>query len=451
MSATRRTGKRRSESRDPRKLVAAGLVVVALAVGFVAFGVVSVTGIPEVRYETLNVDLPAVGNLRPHDEVRVSGVRVGQVEALEPVDNRVLAKVQLQPGTGRFSEDTTVAVRARGLLGSRYLEIIPGSSSRLLASNSVIHVGDKALTNGVSDVLDVFDRQTRGGLGSTIGGLGQGLFGRGQEINDTIKRGPGLADQLTQVADSIEARDGAARRFVPSLAAAASAFDRARDDIAGGLGPAARGLDPFVQSRRAIQSTLDQAPSTLSAMSYGLTKGQTLLASARSLSSALDGTLPGAPAALRSTTRLLRDNDTALRRTDSLLEAAKPAVPAALDITDSLDPNLVPLTHAFDDLRPIGQTLSHHDCDVANFADNWRSVLGYGAPSERKIGPYDAGPLNSFRIEIIAGPDSLGNLAPGIAEPFITDHDVYAKPCKYSPGPKYDPTGLDAVTDRSGG
>ena len=443
-----RNNRRRSENRDPRKLVLAALAVIALAVAFVAFGIISVTGIPAVQYETLRANLPAVGNLRVHDEVRVAGVRVGQVTSLTPSGSRVAAVIQLQPGTGRFPADTTVAVRARGLLGSRYLELIPGSSSQMLADDTVINASASSLTNGVSDVLDVFDRETRGRLADMLGGLGQGFFGRGQELNDTIKIGPGLTSQLTTVADSITSHGGAARRFLPSLESAAAAFDAAREDIAGGLRPASRALNPFIESRAATQATLAEAPSTLDAMNSGLAEGRKLLASARSLSNALDHTLEGAPAALDSTTDLLADHDTALRRTDSLLEAARPAVPAALQITDALSPNLIPLQRAFDDLRPIVRQLSRHDCDLKNFGDNWRSVLGYGAPSERRIGPYDAGPYNEFRLQIIGGAESLSNLAPGLAKRFVSDRDFYAKPCSFSPGGTYAPSGLDADSGR---
>ena len=444
MSSTRNNNRRRSENRDPRKLVAAGLAVIAVVAGFVAFGILSVTGVPAVRYETVRADLPAVGNLRIHDEVRVAGVRVGQIRSLVPSGSRVAAVIQLQPGTGRFPADTTVAVRARGLLGSRYLELIPGSSSQMLAKDTVIKGSASSLTNGVSDVLDVFDRETRGGLADMLGGLGQGFFGRGQELNDTVVIGPGLTSQLTTVADSITSHGDAARRFLPSLGSAAAAFDAAREDIAGGLHPASRALNPFIESRAATQAALTEAPSALNAMNSGLGEGRRLLASARSLSNALDQTLAGAPAALDRTTDLLADHDTALRRTDSLLEAARTAVPAALEITDALSPNLNPLQRAFDDLRPIARQLSRHDCDVKNFGDNWRSVLGYGAPSERRIGPYDAGPYNQFRIQFLGGAESLSNLAPGFAKPFVADRDFYVKPCKFSPGATYAPDGLDA-------
>jgi virulence factor Mce-like protein len=439
-----RRPKRRSESKAPWRLATGGLLVGLLAVGFVAFGVRSVTGVPGRSYHKLYADLPDIGNLRPHDEIRVAGVRVGQVLGEKVSHGRARVELQLAPGTGRMPLDTGVVVRARGLLGSRYLELTPGSSSQMLPDGAVIRgAPEVSLTNGVSDLLDTFDSQTRGGLGHLIDGLGQGLAGRGAGLNDLIKVGPGVSDQLTKVADSILARPAAARALVPSLDAGLTALDGARDEIARFFGSGAAGLAPFVQARVATRQSLHEAPGTLSAVQTGLPTGGRLLTATRSLAVALNKTLPGAPVALHRTTLLLRESAVPLVRTRTLLQAVRPAVPSVLKITRALSPDLVPLRRAFDDLDPIIGTLGAHGCDITNFGDNWRSVLGYGVPSKRALPGGEAGNLNQLRVQVEAGGESLGSLADPIARPFTQRRgNVYGPPCEHSPGPRYSALGI---------
>src|SRR5207244_3542441 len=109
-------------------------------------------------YRTLYVDARAVGNLRAHDPVRVAGVRVGQVGGLRiSSGGRARVRLQLEPDAPPFQTNSKVAIRAAGLLGARYVELVPGRVGTPLADGATIHAGDNALTFGVSEALDTFD------------------------------------------------------------------------------------------------------------------------------------------------------------------------------------------------------------------------------------------------------------------------------------------------------
>lgn len=439
--------KRRSENKSPSRLAISGTIVLVGVIGLLAFGVYSVTGVPGVNYGYYWLNMPDIGNLRPHDEIRVAGVRVGQVLDQEIEDGRARVQLQMQPGYGSIPEDSTVVVRARGLLGSRFLELVPGDSSEMLDEGGEIRAQPvTSLTNGVADVLDTFDEETRGRFGNLLTGLGNGVFGRGAQFNNVIREAPTTVSQLTRVADAIEARSPAARNFVPSLDAGMGAFDAARDDLANMFAPGAAGLAPFTEARGATQATLDEAPSTLSSMETGLGTGRQLLASTRSLAHAANRALPQAPAALRDTTKLLRESPRPLRRTASLLRATRPTVPDVLRITRSLSPNLVPLRRAFDDADPVVGELAKHNCDIENFADNWRSVLGPSVESRRDIPMGNAGPLHVLRVTALFKPGIVQNLVPSMSRGFVRDREVYMPPCKYSPGRRYNDFGVQTDT-----
>jgi hypothetical protein len=68
---------------------------------------------------------------------------------------------------------------------------------------------------------------------------------------------------------------------------------------------------------------------------------------------------------------------------------------------------------------------------------NWRSALGYGVPNGTgaALPSGNIGPLDFFRVSLIAGTTSIHGLAqpPGS----LAARDVYPAPCKFAPGPAY--------------
>jgi phospholipid/cholesterol/gamma-HCH transport system substrate-binding protein len=78
-----------------------------------------------------------VTGLGSGDPVRLAGVPVGKVTSVMLVGGR--AQVGFQVGTNaHVPVDTTVAVRWRNLIGQRYLSLVPGQSTKMLAPNSQI-------------------------------------------------------------------------------------------------------------------------------------------------------------------------------------------------------------------------------------------------------------------------------------------------------------------------
>jgi len=354
-------------------------------------------GVPGRDYATVYVSTPQVGNLLTHDQVRVAGARVGQVIGRDVgTDGRPRVELQIEPGT-ELSADTRVAVRGAGLLGARYIELIPGQEATDLADGATIKGNDDAYAFGLPETLDTFDRETRGALGSMIGGLGQGLLGHGEQLNDGIHAAGTRAEKFGIAAAEIMRRDGAVGRLLPALESAVAPLDANRKQLSALTTAAADAIEPFVDRREQTRATLDEAGPALASMRTGLAAGTGLLTSVRAAASAAHGTLPKAPAGLRSLSRMLADSKVPLQRADALLRAAGPAVPGVLRITAALNPVLAPLEKAIDDLTPSLGHVARYGCDIVNFGQTMRSMTGYTQPGEGAHGP-----LQAFRLQIVA-------------------------------------------------
>lgn len=108
--------------------MALGGAVLAAAVGFGAFAVQG-AGLRLAQppgYELTGSFRSAEG-VRSGTEVRVAGVRVGQVTAmdLDPASFRAEVRIRVDDRL-RLPGDSTLAVASEGLLGGVFLEILPG-------------------------------------------------------------------------------------------------------------------------------------------------------------------------------------------------------------------------------------------------------------------------------------------------------------------------------------
>lgn len=440
-TVTSRRPRRRGPTR-PGGALGAGIVVLALIIGVAYIAERSYNGLPFVDYKTYYASLPNIGHLQPHDEVRMSGVHVGQILETETDGGRARVKLQLEPGVGTIPADSRAVVRANGLLGSRYLQLELGRSDKPLPDGATITGGADSYRAGVPETLDLFDAETRGALGRMVRGIGDGLLGRGEGLNTAIPAIVVDEHYFRKAANDALSRPGAVSRLLPSIDGAMTAFDAARPDFIAMLRPGARALKPFADRRAAFRAALDEAPATLVAVQSGFGAGRELLGSVRALASAARGTLPEAPAALNAATRLLTVAPRPLRRTELVLDELPTAVPTTLRTLRSLQPNLKPLKEAFVNLTDPARSLGEHGCDLRAFSENWHGVFGVATPAPES----NYGPLGEFRVTLVAGSQAIGPLA---SLTTFEERGVYKKPCHHVPGPVYPIVDLPSLTPGS--
>lgn len=432
---TRRRAPRRDKPPALRTMVL-GLVVVSVlsAAGFVMLRVYN--GVPTVDYETVFVSMPTVGNLLPHDAVRIGGTRVGQVIGLDlGADDKPRIELQLRPGT-RLPADTKVGVRANGLLGARYVELKPGDSRRLLATGATIKAGESAYTYGLPEAVAVFSEKPRAGLRKILRNLGQGMLGNGVPLNTSLEKLGTTSGKFTVLAREILRRPGAAARLLPALESGLAPLERNRSTSGAFMQSTGDAVRPLVTEREALRAAIATSPAALSAADNGLRRGRALLRAVRALSIEADRTLPRAPAGLTEVSALLREAERPLRRADPTVRRLLP--PTAIHARKALlatEPVLPRVRSGIDTARPILGYVGRYKCDVVNAAAVLRSMTGFAQPGS---GP-NGSPM-AFRLQSAPG---AGLEAVGIDDPTTPiKRAAYEPPCAYvsRPYPQLAPT-----------
>ena len=169
-----------------------GLVVMGVLGALIFLSYRTDNGLPWQSHYEIHADVADATRIVHHDEVRIGGVRVGQVTSVTAMrahgTGQPFARLalSLDKSVGRLPSDTRVHIGSASLLGRSYVELEPGHSARTIPPGGGIGQRRVIPTVDMQDLLDVFDRATARATRGVIGGLGYGFAGRGQDFNRAL-------------------------------------------------------------------------------------------------------------------------------------------------------------------------------------------------------------------------------------------------------------------------
>jgi phospholipid/cholesterol/gamma-HCH transport system substrate-binding protein len=137
----------------------------------------------------------------PGEDVKIAGVRVGRIDSLS-VTPRNQAAVVLdieQPGYQDFRRDATCSIRPQSLIGEQYVECSPtqphpvGQTAppalrRLSDGQRLLPVSQTSTAVALDLIGDINHIPVRQRLSLILNELGVGLAGRGEDLNQVIRK-----------------------------------------------------------------------------------------------------------------------------------------------------------------------------------------------------------------------------------------------------------------------
>ena len=105
-------------------------------------------------------DFPSVAGLKIGDPVEIAGVKVGRVDAMGLADDRARLHLRIQEDV-KLQEDAIASVRARGLIGDKFVLITPGASDKIIPPGGKIRE-----TESPPDIPDLICKIVGGDLTS---------------------------------------------------------------------------------------------------------------------------------------------------------------------------------------------------------------------------------------------------------------------------------------------
>jgi len=183
--------------------VRAGLVLIVIVVIAVYFGFTK--HIPFKHGFRLKAEFATAVNIHPKSPVRIAGVAVGQVSAIQRTGNTGLVTMEIESRGLPIHSDATVKIRPRLFLeGNWFVELQPGSpSAQTVSSGYTIPVAQTADPVQLDQVLDALNTDTRANLQSFLINYGEALTRKPEAAEnaeqDAEVRGLNAAQALNKI------------------------------------------------------------------------------------------------------------------------------------------------------------------------------------------------------------------------------------------------------------
>jgi ABC-type transporter Mla subunit MlaD len=385
-------------------IVGAVTVLVVMVAVFLAYN--ANNGLPFVSTYDLKARVPNANALVKGNEVRIGGSRVGVVREVKPIqlDNGAVAAeldLKLDKSAEPIPVNSKMIIRPKSPLGLKYLQIVPGDSSRGLEAGETIPISAaRPEPVDIDQFFGMFDEKTRVAIQRNNAGFGNAFAGRGPQINAAFGALRSLAENGQPVLSTLvdpstnfggfwEALEDLSATVAPVAETQASMFvalDRT-------FGAFARVSRPF------IQETIVKGPPTLDALTADLPALRPFFTDAGRF---FDAFKPGARALGETSPTIaaaLKAGVPALNRSPALFAQLTPTAEALLDFQSEpgvfngldllIDTNEV-LDPAIKYIAPAQTTCNYLSLLFRNLADafsesngngNWLSTLSFEAPT----------------------------------------------------------------------
>jgi phospholipid/cholesterol/gamma-HCH transport system substrate-binding protein len=134
--------------------LAAGAVVLLVAAGFLGYAVVH-TGRATVSGYTLRAKFDRIDGLTTGSDVRLAGVKIGSIAAtaIDPKTYQAVVRFTVEPDM-RLPIDSSAQVTSDGLLGGKFLALVPGGDDKTLPDGGEVTITQSALS--LEDLLGKF-------------------------------------------------------------------------------------------------------------------------------------------------------------------------------------------------------------------------------------------------------------------------------------------------------
>lgn len=250
------------QRRSPATIGALGIVVVLLATMSAFF----LDDLPLIGAgATYRAEFTEAAGLKPGNEVRIAGVKVGKVTDVSLEGDRV--EVAFKVKDAWVGDQTTASIQIKTILGQKYLALDPRGASTLRASDTI----PLERTASPYDVLDAFSSAA-----TTLGEIDTPKLAEGmQTLADAFAGTPAdvraSLDGVTRLSKTIESRDKELNKLFGATAQTTKVLADRNAEFTRLIGSAGLLLEELNSRQQSIQALLT-GTKRLSAQLTGLVK-----------------------------------------------------------------------------------------------------------------------------------------------------------------------------------
>lgn len=322
------------------------------------------------------------GLLVPGADVRIAGVNVGRVTAVDPRGVDSLVSMQIAQQYSPVPADTRAILRQKTLLGEAYVELSAGNrGGRSLRDGGTLPRSQVAPTEQLDQLLGSFGQPTRQDVSRFLSGSSTVLAGRAAELSGAIGNlDPAVAD-LQDITASLDAQRSDLRSLLRGSASVLQTLGQRSGDLQTLVTAGDQVLSATASRDAALGATVDRLPRFLSTLRRTLGQlGITLTVAGPSVQ-LLRQTAPLVRPALRDVITLSGPALAVLHAAPRLLHDAVVTLPAITRFTDAFRPAMNALLPAVRQITPMIDFIGIYQKELVTAMAGLSATLEATAPA----------------------------------------------------------------------
>ena len=128
-----------------------------LCLSYLAFNLASIK-LTNAGYYTIDAEFDNVSGLNVGAAVEIAGVRIGDVDSISLSSTSALVKLKILESVP-VRDDDIASIRTKGIIGDRYVKIIPGGSDEILKNGD--YLSDTESVLDLEEVIGKFIHSTK--------------------------------------------------------------------------------------------------------------------------------------------------------------------------------------------------------------------------------------------------------------------------------------------------
>lgn len=234
--------------RNPVKIGAASLLAIVLMV-LVAF---KADSLPIIGGgDTYYAYFAESSGLKPNDEVRIAGVRVGKVSSVDLDGDHVKVAFKIKTDS-KFGKETRAEIKVKTLLGAMYLALIPEGEGQLKAGSTIPDTRTKPAFEVVAAFSGLAERSediNLEDLRKSLNTLAEATKNTPEELQSTLKG-------LSALSANVAARDEQVNQLLTNLKKVSGVLADRNGDIVALMKDGDVLLKALVARREAVHTLL---------------------------------------------------------------------------------------------------------------------------------------------------------------------------------------------------
>ena len=215
---------------------------------------------------TYYADFSEAGGLKPNDEVRIAGVRVGKVDSVSLDGDHVKVAFRIN-SSAAFGTSTQAAIKIKTLLGAMYVDLEPAGPGQMPGGSEI----PVSRTQSPYDVVQAFSGLARTSQRINTGQLARSLTTLADLTRNTPRNFRHALAGVSALSSNLAARDSQINTLLRNLRGVSQTLDARDQDIVGLMRDSDVLFKALYKRRQAVHNLL-LSTSQLSVQLTGLVK-----------------------------------------------------------------------------------------------------------------------------------------------------------------------------------